>query len=296
MDSELDKYKKMIAKNPKDPKINSWIGNYYKKNNDFIKALKYYKKAFEVDSYNHYYCKIIGDIYEKLGDLNKAQNYYKKAVNLENFEMDQSLTKYLDAIKDKPNDAKGYFLLGSYYERYKRYEKSLKYYIKAFEFNNKSELYCNKIGKIYEKLGQEDKANNYYDTAIKLNPSSKEKRALLNKIENNERISVNDFFEGNYVKGSFASNACTDEFDVKEFYAIFKEIEKKENVKEVYIEIADVDVEEEWPYSDTAFVVTTANEEEIESWFKEASPSEIDEHISIEKLKDSYKLYCLWWN
>ena len=54
------------------------------------------------------------------------------------------------------------------------------------------------------------------------------------KIENNERISVNDFFEGNYVKGSFSSNACTDEFDVKEFYAIFKEIEKKENVKEVY--------------------------------------------------------------
>ncbi|MBE6072908.1 MAG: tetratricopeptide repeat protein, partial [Clostridium butyricum] len=216
MDSELDKYMKLLKSSPNDPKLNSWIGNYYKNNNDFIKALKYYKKAFEADSENQYYCKIIGDIYETLGDMNKAQNYYKKAINLENTQIEQGLKKYIDAIKENPSDAEGYFSLGAYYERYKRYEKSLEYYLKAFKINNKSELYCNKVGKIYEKLGEEEKANKYYDAAVELNPSANEKKALLKKIENDERISIKDFFEGNYVQGSFAANACTDEIDVRE--------------------------------------------------------------------------------
>ena len=296
MDTELNKYIKLLENSPNDSKLNSWIGNYYKNNKDFIKALKYYKKAFEVDSQNEYYCRIIGDIYETLGEMNKAQNYYKKAVYLENNQIEQGLKKYIDAIKENPSDAEGYFLLGAYYERYKRYDKSLEYYLKAFNLNNKSELYCNKVGRIYEKLGKEEKANEYYDAAVELNPSAKEKKALLKKIDDNERISVKDFFEGNYVQGSFAANACTDEIDVREFFDIFKEIEKKDNVKEVYIEICDAGIEEEWPYSDTAFVVTTANEEEIRDWFKEAFPSEIDEHVSIEKLEDGYKLYCLWWD
>lgn len=296
MYSELDKYKKMIEKNPNDPKINFWIGNYYKKNNDFINALKHYKKAFEVDSHNHYYCRIIGEIYEKLADMDKAKNYYKKAASLEDIEIEHGLVKYLDVIKNKPNDAEGYYLLGAYYEKHKRYENSLEYYLKAFDLNDKSEMYCNKVGKMYEKLGEDEKANNYYEAAVELNPSANEKKSLLKKIENDEKISVKDFFEGNYVEGSFATNACTNEFDVREFYDVFKEIEKKENVKEVYIEICDIDIEEEWPYSDTAFVVTTADEEEIKDWFKDAFPSEIDEHVSIKKLENGYKLYCLWWD
>lgn len=196
MDTELNKYIKLLENSPNDSKLNSWIGNYYKNNKDFIKALKYYKKAFEVDSQNEYYCRIIGDIYETLGEMNKAQNYYKKAVYLENNQIEQGLKKYIDAIKENPSDAEGYFLLGAYYERYKRYDKSLEYYLKAFNLNNKSELYCNKVGRIYEKLGKEEKANEYYDAAVELNPSAKEKKALLKKIDNNERISVKDFLKG----------------------------------------------------------------------------------------------------
>ena len=296
MDNELNKYLKLLKNNPDDPKINGWLGNYFKKNNDFVTALKYYKKAFNVEPYNHYYCNTIGNIYENLGDIKKSESYYKKAVDLEDIEIEEGIKKYTDVIENNPNDAKGYFELGAYYERYKRYKQSLKYYLKAFEINNKSELYCNKVGKIYEKLGLDEEANYYYSEAIELNPSANEKKSLLNKIENNERISVKDFFNGNYVQGSFAANACTDEIDVREFCEIFKEIEKKENVKEVYIEICDVNVEEEWPYSDTAFVVTTANEDEIKAWFKDAFPSEIDENVSVEKLESGYKLYCLWWD
>lgn len=296
MDETLNKYLKMIEADPNNIKVYVWLANYYNKNKDYAFALKYYKKAFELDSSNEYYCRRIGDTYKKLGEYDKASIYNNQAEKLEGNKIEKEVAEYIKIIKHNPNDAANYYSLGHYYERYSRYLNALEYYKKAFEISSKSEYYCNLIGKMYEKLGDHEKAKLYFESAIELNPHSKEKKSLLNKIDNDEQISIEDFFEGNYVQGSFAANACTNEIDVEEFYKIFKDIKTKENVKELYIEICDVGVEEEWPYSDTAFIVTSANEEEINNWFGDAYPSEINEHVSLKELEDGYKLYCLWWD
>lgn len=296
MDETLNKYLKIIESDSNNIKAYVWLANYYNKNKDYAFALKYYKKAFELDSSNEYYCRRIGDTYKKLGEYAKASIYNNQAEKLEDNKIEKEVTEYIKIIKNNPDDAANYYSLGRYYERYSRYLNALEYYKKAFEINSKSEYYCNLIGKMYEKLGDHEEAKLYFESAIELNPHSKEKKALLNKIDNDQKIYIEDFFEGNHVQGSFAANACSDEIDVEEFYKIFKDIKNKENVKELYIEICDVDIEEEWPYSDTAFIVTSANEEEINNWFGDVCPSEINEHVSLKELEDGYKLYCLWWD
>lgn len=137
------------------------------------------------------------------------------------------------------------------------------------------------------------------------------KQELLNKIKeqggvgypynNNVFVTIEDFFEGNDVKGSFATNGCTQEIYVHEFYNIFKGIKSKANVQDIRLLIYSV--EEDWAYSDTAYILSSANKEEIYSWFGEAFPSDIGEDNPSDKdlerlpqLNDGYKIYYLWWD
>lgn len=137
------------------------------------------------------------------------------------------------------------------------------------------------------------------------------KKDLLEKIEKQGGfkppysrdilVSIEDFFEGNNVVGSFAANACTENLDVHEFYKILKGIKLKENVLEVWIVICDID--EEWPYSDTIYISTTANEDGIYEWFRDGFPSEVwqinskeCEVIQTSELKNGFRVFGVWWD
>ena len=137
------------------------------------------------------------------------------------------------------------------------------------------------------------------------------KNELLEKIEQlggiksdfNILVSIADFFDGNMVEGSFAANACDIDFDANEFYFTFKQIKALNNIQDVWIMITDID--EEWPYSDTALIAVSkdTSEEDVNKWFGKGFPSEIREvnlkkekSIHIPYLKDGYKLLSLWWD
>lgn len=116
-------------------------------------------------------------------------------------------------------------------------------------------------------------------------------------------VSVDEFFNGNDVLGSFAANACTEEIDVCQFHDIFKEIENRDDVRGVWIEIVDIDDNDEWPYSDTGYLITSASESEINTWFGEGFPSDIrlvsdDEEVRnyIVINESGFNLYSLWWD
>ncbi|MBU5484350.1 hypothetical protein KQI86_08415 [Clostridium sp. MSJ-11] len=93
------------------------------------------------------------------------------------------------------------------------------------------------------------------------------------------------------------------DFDINEFYLIFKQIKALNNVQDVWITITDID--EEWLYSDTALIAVSkdTSEEDVNKWFGKGFPSEIRE-VNLEKeksihipyLKDDYKLLSLWWD
>ncbi|MFZ5987727.1 MAG: hypothetical protein ACOYWZ_11460 [Bacillota bacterium] len=114
-------------------------------------------------------------------------------------------------------------------------------------------------------------------------------------------VSIDDFFDGNNDKGSFAANACTKDIDVNEFYLIFKRIMAEENVEDIWILINDI--EDECAYSDTAFISTNADKKQIYQWFGEAFPSDVGEvdhndkvYERISPLREGYKLFNLWWD
>ena len=79
--------------NKKDPYLNYYMGDFYYKRNDFKRALRYFKRAYE-NGYGEYYDLNlkIATIYEKFADLLTAKYYYEKA-----FSLDQSNTN----LKDK---------------------------------------------------------------------------------------------------------------------------------------------------------------------------------------------------
>jgi len=121
-------------------------------------------------------------------------------------------------------------------------------------------------------------------------------------------VTLEDFFEGmpescthNYACNiNFASNAGFSDF---EFYELFKTVREKEMVQDVWVELSDYDPEEyEYPYSETCYISTAANEDELMKWFGDvAFPSEI--HIcedgeieGIPTIKVGYTLFCCWWD
>ena len=60
------------------------IGNIYRKNNDFINAIKYYKQSLKLKDLktSHSTFGNLALCYEKIGDYNKAEQYYLKAITI----------------------------------------------------------------------------------------------------------------------------------------------------------------------------------------------------------------------
>ena len=57
------------------------FGNFYFDRQEYLKALKLYKKAYNTGYSNHFYTLYqLGRIYEKLGDYSSAIKYYKEAL------------------------------------------------------------------------------------------------------------------------------------------------------------------------------------------------------------------------
>ncbi|GFZ30401.1 hypothetical protein CSC2_09270 [Clostridium zeae] len=115
-------------------------------------------------------------------------------------------------------------------------------------------------------------------------------------------VSIEDFFEGNTIEYSFAANACDEDFNVNEFYVAFKKIKSLDNVQDIWIMITDID--EQWPYSDTALIAVSSDIEEacVNECFGQVPPEVRELNLTDEPslpipyLNDGYKLLSLWWD
>ena len=70
--------------NKKDPYLNYYLGDFYFKRDDYKRALRYFKRAYE-NGYSEYFDLNlkIATIYEKFADLLTAKYYYEKAFSLD---------------------------------------------------------------------------------------------------------------------------------------------------------------------------------------------------------------------
>lgn len=115
-------------------------------------------------------------------------------------------------------------------------------------------------------------------------------------------VSLEDFFEGNSDDSSIGCNLL-EHPGIKTFYDVLQNIRNKENVQDVFIEIMELEENDEnWAFSERIYILTNAKKEEVEKWVEILKPSEVDEGYAFgkpptaPKLHSGYKVYSVWWD
>src|SRR6185503_12613412 len=90
-------------------------------------------------------------------------------------------------------------------------------------------------------------------------------------------LTLAEFFDGNEILGSIGCNLMPTPTPA-EFHAVLATIASRVEVGDVRVQVTMFDNPDEWPFSDTVWVMTSANATTIRSWFTEAmAPDEIQE-------------------
>lgn len=130
---------------------------------------------------------------------------------------------------------------------------------------------------------------------------------LVNKIQslgfpdNEIIVTLEEFFEGNDDFGSIGCNIYPDQPSPSDFYKKFKVFKSNVDVDEIYIRIADVE-EENWPFTDTIYLITKLKIDQIKENLKDLSPDEVYEDwmyrkpINAPEIKSDMKVYSIWWD
>ena len=157
-DKHAIKYlKKAIELDPKYTLAYYTLGRAYYYNGEYDKAIQSYKKAIELDPNYHgplVHCRL-GFTYYKKGEYNKAVEAYEKAIKLD--------PNYSSLV---------HYRLGLIYYKKGEYNKAIEAYKKAIKLiPEDAEAYGN-LGISYYALGEYDKAIEAYKKAIKLDLKS----------------------------------------------------------------------------------------------------------------------------
>ncbi len=98
MNAQAKKYLyKAYSIDENDATANYYLALYSFNNEDYLKALHFYKKAYENGLSGNYDVNLkLGTIYEKIGDIRRARKYYKSALTLNSASVEAK--SRLDAI------------------------------------------------------------------------------------------------------------------------------------------------------------------------------------------------------
>ncbi len=120
-------------------------------------------------------------------------------------------------------------------------------------------------------------------------------------------VSLEEFFEANDVRYSMGANLSDDEHPgIQGFYRLLHSIRDRPDVQGVFVELRHYDGADEWPYSDTVFIVTSAPRDAIESSLAELHPTEILEGWGVRpeiktpllesQLRPGMHVWRTWWD
>ena len=82
------------------------------------------------------------------------------------------------------------------------------------------------------------------------------------------------FFEGNDDEGSIGCN-LEPHPGIAVFRRVLDRIAQRPDVSGIWFEITDSDQELDWPFTDTAWIATSASEDELEAWRSELDADEV---------------------
>jgi len=116
-------------------------------------------------------------------------------------------------------------------------------------------------------------------------------------------VSLEEFFEGNDDYGSIGYNFYPDQPAPNEFYALFKSIRSQPDVANILVEVCQQEMPDEWPSTDTVWIITSAPADRVATWLGERfQADEIfdgwTDHVRREdyEIPPGMKPIGLWWD
>ncbi|MCL2309057.1 MAG: hypothetical protein FWC42_02105 [Proteobacteria bacterium] len=115
-------------------------------------------------------------------------------------------------------------------------------------------------------------------------------------------VSLEDFFTGNDDPGSIGCNLGEEQPSINRFYETFLEIRNRPNVQDMLVRIYSQDDPDEWPFTDTVYILSSATTAEIESWVSPLLPDEVIPEWMYGKPPEAPELqagmtpYSVWWD
>lgn len=117
----------------------------------------------------------------------------------------------------------------------------------------------------------------------------------------NPVVSLEDFFEGNDDEGSIGCNLA-DHPGIDRFYDILMSIRNKKSVQNVLVRINEV-LENERPFADVIYIITSSPIEEVQSWAEPLKPDEVNEGLYWDEklaadmeIQPGMRIVHLWWD
>jgi len=115
-------------------------------------------------------------------------------------------------------------------------------------------------------------------------------------------VSLENFFEGNEDLGSIGCKLA-DHPGIARFFEVLCGIRARADVQDVLVEIYEImEGEDEWPFSERVYVITSATTDDVMRWVAELAPSEVEEGWpgaipdSAPEIQTGMKAYALWWD
>ncbi|MDD9940468.1 MAG: hypothetical protein OXU20_05335 [Myxococcales bacterium] len=114
-------------------------------------------------------------------------------------------------------------------------------------------------------------------------------------------LSVEDFFDGNEVAGSIGCNLDPMPAPAK-FRQALELVAARPEVVDVRVQITSFD-DPDWPFSDTVWIITSADEEVVRTWLPEAlAPDDVwtgwQPGVTYEDcpVPEGYSPVACWWD
>lgn len=133
----------------------TWIvtGNYYSLLKDHVKAVKYIKRAIEINPYSIYSYILIGHEYTYIDDFNKALQSFESALSL------------------NPRSYLAWYGIATIYFEQELYKNSLYHYLKASEIFPKSITLLSYLATVYQSIEDIENSEKILLKANELSPN-----------------------------------------------------------------------------------------------------------------------------
>ena len=235
--NSISAFKLALEKDSENPFYHNSLAYAYSKAELYDDAIEHYQKAIANNpdkEWTSIVCQALGSIYAEVkGNVEAAVSTFQAGIILNpdnydlylslgdiymaEYDLDNAIRAYCDAITRKPEDYRGYSKAGIALWEKDYLEEALIAYHKAIELNPENEFAQNNLGIIYfDGLGDAEEALEYFETAIELNPSYT--LAYFNAARASEAMGfIND--AANYYQMSIDLNKITQDLDEEEIVA-----------------------------------------------------------------------------